>query len=197
MRPLPFVWPYGLLFWTAFIWAFSPEYQIVRRAQKSATRSDSPDAGSFRVIVFGMWAATAVAFPLAWVPLLRLPEALQPVVFGIGIATLIAGSLLRRHCWRLLGASFTGDVRAAPDQSIVTTGAYAMVRHPSYSAGILINAGMGLALGSWGSTAVLVLASFAVYSYRIAVEERALLAAVGQPYQEFMRTRRRLIPYVY
>jgi protein-S-isoprenylcysteine O-methyltransferase Ste14 len=197
MRPLPFVWPYGLLFWTAFIWAFSPEYQIVRRAQKSATRSDSPDAGSFRVIVFGMWAATAVAFPLAWVPLVRLPEALQPVVFGIGITTLIAGSLLRRHCWRLLGASFTGDVRAAPDQSIVTTGAYAMVRHPSYSAGILINAGMGLALGSWGSTAVLVLASFAVYSYRIAVEERALLAAVGQPYQEFMRTRRRLIPYVY
>lgn len=197
MRPLPFVWPYGLLFWTAFIWAFSPEYQIVRRAQKSATRSDSPDAGSFRVIVFGLWAATAIAFPLAWVPLLRLPDALQPVVFGIGIATLIAGSLLRRHCWRLLGASFTGDVRAAPDQSIVTTGAYAMVRHPSYSAGILINAGMGLALGSWGSTAVLVLASFAVYSYRIAVEERALLAAVGQPYQEFMRTRRRLIPYVY
>jgi protein-S-isoprenylcysteine O-methyltransferase Ste14 len=56
---------------------------------------------------------------------------------------------------------------------------------------------MGLALGSWGSTAVVVLASFAVYSYRIAVEERALLAAVGQPYQEFMRTRRRLIPYVY
>jgi protein-S-isoprenylcysteine O-methyltransferase Ste14 len=72
-----------------------------------------------------------------------------------------------------------------------------MVRHPSYSAGILINAGMGLALGSWGSTAVLVLASFAVYSYRIAIEERALLAAVGKPYQEFMRTRRRLIPYVY
>ncbi len=197
MRPLPFVWPYGLLFWTAFIWAFSPEYQIVRRAQQSATRSDSPDAGSFRVIVFGMWAATAIAFPLAWVPLLRLPDALQPVVFGIGIATLIAGSLLRRHCWRLLGALFTGDVRAVPDQSIVTTGAYAMVRHPSYSAGILINAGMGLALGSWGSTAVLVLASFAVYSYRIAVEERALLAAVGKPYQEFMRTRRRLIPYVY
>src|SRR5260370_40080202 len=150
MRPLPFVWPYGLLFWTAFIWAFSPEYQIVRRAQKSATRSDSPDAGSFRVIVFGMWAATAVGFPRAWVLLLRLPEALQPVVFGIGIATLIAGSLLRRHCWRLLGASFTGDVRAAHDQSIVTTGAYAMVRHPSYSAGILINAGMGLAVGQLG-----------------------------------------------
>ncbi len=197
MRPLPFVWPYWLLFWTACIWAFSPEYRIVRKAQKLAARSDSPDAGSFRVIVFGMWAATAIAFPLAWVPFLRLPAAWQPVVFVIGIATLVAGSLLRRHCWRLLGASFTGDVRAEPDQPIVTTGPYAMVRHPSYSAGILMNAGIGVALGSWGSITVLVLASLAVYSYRIAVEERALLAALGEPYREFMRTRRRLIPYIY
>jgi len=89
------------------------------------------------------------------------------------------------------------DVRAAADQPIVTTGAYALVRHPSYSAGILMNAGIGVALGSWGSTAVLVLVSVAAYSYRIAVEERALLAVVGEPYREFMRTRRRLIPYIY
>jgi len=197
MRPLPFVWPYWLLFWTAFIWAFAPEFQIVRKAQKSATRSDSPDAGSVRVIVFGMWAATAIAFPLAWVRFLRLPDHLQPVFFIIGTGTLIAGSLLRRHCWRLLGASFTGDVRAEANQPIVTTGAYAFVRHPSYSAGILMNVGMGVALGSWGSAIVLVLGAFAVYRYRIAVEERALLAAVGKPYQEFMQTRRRLIPYVY
>ena len=44
---------------------------------------------------------------------------------------------------------------------------------------------------------LLVLASFAIYAYRIAVEERVLLAAVGQPYRDFMRTRWRLIPYVY
>lgn len=197
MRPLPFVWPYWLLFWPVVMWAFSPEYRIVRKAQQPAARSDSPDAGSVRLIVFGMGASTTMAFPLAWVPFLRMPAAWQPVVFTLGVATLIAGSLLRRHCWRRLGASFTGDVRATPDQPIVTTGAYALVRHPSYSAGILMNAGIGLALGSWGSVVLLVLASFAVYSYRIAVEERALLAVVGEPYREFMRTRRRLIPYVY
>jgi len=197
MRPLPFVWPYWPLFWAVCIWAFSPEFRIVRRAQKSATHSDSPDAGSVRVIVFGGGIASLIAFPLAWVPSLRLTSALDPAVFVIGVATIIAGSVLRRHCWRLLGASFTGDVRAQPDQAIITTGAYALVRHPSYSAGILMNTGMGLALGSWGSTAVLALAAFGVYSYRIAVEERTLLAVVGEPYREFMRTRRRLIPFIY
>jgi len=132
------------------------------------------------VIVLGGSIAAAIAFPLAWVPSLRLSTALDPAVFVIGVATVVAGSVLRRHCWRLLGASFTGDVRAHPDQPIVTTGAYALVRHPSYSAGILINTGIGLALGSWASTAVLALASFAVYSYRIAVEEHTASSGRGR-----------------
>jgi protein-S-isoprenylcysteine O-methyltransferase Ste14 len=138
-----------------------------------------------------------IAVPLAWVPALRVPTALVPAVFLLGVAAIVAAGLLRRHCWRLLGASFTGDVRARPDQAIVTTGAYALLRHPSYSAGILMNTGFGLALGSWASTLLLALVGFAVYGYRIAVEERTLLAVVGEPYREFMRTRRRLIPFLY
>ncbi len=197
MRPLPFVWPYGLLYWAICIWVFAPEFRIVRKAQKPAADADSPDAGSYRAIVLGGGIAFAIALPLAWVRALHLPTALVPAAYGIGLATIVAAGLLRRHCFRLLGASFTGDVRAHADQAIVTTGAYALVRHPSYSAGILMNIGIGLALGSWASTAVLALAAFAVYGYRMAVEERALLAVLGEPYREFMRTRRRLIPFIY
>jgi protein-S-isoprenylcysteine O-methyltransferase Ste14 len=137
------------------------------------------------------------AFPLAWVPALRFPPALDVPVFLTGVVTIIAGSLLRRHCWRLLGASFTGDVRVRPDQRIVTEGAYRFLRHPSYTAGILLNIGIGLGLGSWGSTAMLTIVSFLVYGYRMAVEERALLAVLGEPYREFVRTRKRVIPWVY
>src|SRR5437667_10269217 len=141
--------------------------------------------------------AAAIGFPFAVLPLLRVAVALRPAVFGLGIVTIALGSLLRRHCWRLLGSSFTGDVRADPNQRIMTTGAYALLRHPSYSAGILMNIGLGLALGSWASTALLAAAAFAVYGYRIAVEERTLLRVVGEPYREFIRTRRRLIPFIY
>jgi protein-S-isoprenylcysteine O-methyltransferase Ste14 len=197
MRPLLFVWPYWPLFWAVCVWAFLPEARIIRKARKAASQSDSPDAGSVRFIVFGGSIAAALAIPLAWVPALRVPTALAAAVFLLGVATMVAGGLLRRHCWRLLGTSFTGDVRARPDQAIVTQGAYALLRHPSYSAGILMNTGFGLALGSWASTALLTLAAFAVYRYRIFVEERTLLAVVGEPYREFMRTRRRLIPFIY
>jgi protein-S-isoprenylcysteine O-methyltransferase Ste14 len=147
--------------------------------------------------MLGTWAAYAIAIPVARMPMFQFPGALRLVVFAAGLAMLVGGSWLRRHCWRMLGASFTGDVRAQAGQHIVTTGAYATLRHPWYTAGILMHTGFGVAMGSWGSALVLMLVSFATYIYRIQVEERALATAVGEPYREFMRGRKRLIPFIY
>ena len=195
--PLPFVYPYAIPFWAIFVWAFWPEFGILRRARTSVRAGESLDAGSCRVIMLGMQMACLVAFPLAWVQALRFPKRWDVAVFASGLALLAGGSLLRRHCWRMLGASFTGDVQARADQRIVGEGAYRLLRHPSYTAGILMNAGIAVALGSWASAVLLTVVSFAVYGYRIKVEERALSSIVGEPYREFMRTRKRLIPYVY
>jgi len=193
MTPLPFVWPYALLYWTVIVWAFWPEFAIVREARRSRS---SQDAGSMRVILVGLQFAFLAAYPLAWVRAFQF-SAHRVTGFLIGVGLVTAGSLLRRHCWRMLGARFTGDVRASADQEVVTRGAYAVLRHPSYTAGILLSLGVGVALGSWASAALLAVAAFAVYSYRMAVEERALLAAIGEPYRRFLSTRKRLIPFVY
>ena len=197
MTPLAFDWPYWPVFVAAIIWAYVPEFKIVRAARRAVTRGGSRDAGSFHVIVYAGGIASAIAVVMGWMPFLRMSGTARPIAFGLGIVAIALGSLLRRHCFRALGASFTGDVRAAPDQRIITAGAYRLLRHPSYTAGILMNIGFGLALGNWASLALLALAAFGVYSYRIAVEERTLLAVVGEPYREFMRTRRRLIPFIY
>jgi len=34
------------------------------------------------------------------------------------------------------------------------------------------------------------------YSYRISVEEQALVAALGEPYKQYMRRTRRIIPFL-
>ena len=50
MKPLPYVWPYALFFWAVFVWAYTPEFAIVRRAQKVQGKSDSK---SLQVILAG------------------------------------------------------------------------------------------------------------------------------------------------
>lgn len=197
MKLLFQVFPYSVVFWAVFVWAFWPEFRIILRATPKASRGGSPDSGSCHLIIIGTWVAYAIAVPLAWKPAFRVPASLDLAAFIAGLALLVGGSLLRRQCWRQLGASFTGDVRVQSDQHIVSTGAYTYVRHPSYTAGILMHTGFGVALGSWGSALVLALVSLAIYSYRIHVEERALVNTLGEPYREFMRGRQRLFPFIY
>ena len=194
MRPLPFVWPYAAIYWAVFIWAFRPEFGIVARARRQQTATDSK---SLQVILAVGSLSFFAAYPLAFVPALQFAAPHRVAVFAAGIGIIVAGALLRRHCWRLLGESFTGDVRVREDQAIVSSGAYRFLRHPSYTAGVLLNTGVGIALGSWAAALLLAVTSVAAYVYRMNVEEQALLTVIGQPYRDFMTTRKRLIPFIY
>lgn len=194
MKPLPFVWPYALLFWVLFLWAYWPEFAIIQRARRTQTALDSK---SLHVILLGQGIAFFAAFPLAGVSALQFSPTHRVAAFYVGVTLLVAGSLLRRHCFRMLGSSFTGDVQARADQEVVSRGAYRILRHPAYTAGIMLNTGVGFALGSWASAVLIAGASIAVYVYRMNVEERTLLAVIGEPYRQFMRTRKRLIPFIY
>ncbi len=197
MKPLCFVWPEAAVFWLAWMWVFFPEWRLIWRSRARGAHRDSADAGSFRFILAGQLYALVAAFPLAFFGPTQLPPRLRPLCFWLGLTVLLGGSLLRRHCWRLLGEHFTADVRAKPGQPVVDRGAYRWVRHPAYLAGILMFVGIGLALGSWASLLLLFVATVVVYHYRIAVEERALETTLGEPYRAFMRTRKRLIPFIY
>jgi len=199
MRPLMFVWPYALVYWIVHVWAFAPEMKLTRAARKrlKAAGNTSRDAGSIGVILWVTGLAMIAAIPIAFIPTLRIPPPARVPAFWIGVALLIAGSLLRRHCFKVLGEWFTGDVQAKAEQPVVDRGAYRFVRHPSYSGGILMFTGIGLTLGHWLSVLLLIASTFVSYSYRIAVEERALSETIGEPYLAFMRTRKRFIPGVW
>jgi hypothetical protein len=92
-------------FFAVLFWAFAPEFRIISRQTEPSTSPQ--DAGSKRLIAAGQGLAALAAFSIAaTVPSARLPHRLS--LFWAGLAAIIGGSLLRRHCWRMLGASFTG-----------------------------------------------------------------------------------------
>ena len=196
MRAFVFVLPHALIFWAVFLWCFFPERKIVQTAQTESKKEGSKDGGSIQVIMAAGLVSAVGAFVFAYWTQMHIPGTARLAVFYAGIVVLLLGSLLRRLCFKTLGEHFTGDVRARADQPVIQTGPYRYVRHPSYTAGMLMYLGLGLALTSWLSIALLLIGTIVGYVYRVRVEERALLTEIGAPYAEFMRTRKRFIPYV-
>ncbi len=192
--PLPYTWPAAIPFWLAFWWAFAGELPFMRRDR--APRQSDRDRGSMRVIVWLNGLSMFAAFLAAGTQPRFAMTSGRVAVYVAGIACIVAAAQLRRHCFTMLGASFTYDVRVASGQQVVERGAYRYVRHPSYSAGLLLFAGVGLALGNWISLVVSIVLPAVGYGYRIAAEERALVEALGPAYAGYMKRTRRLIPFV-
>ncbi|TFY79472.1 hypothetical protein EWM64_g4540 [Hericium alpestre] len=74
-------------------------------------------------------------------------------VYLAGAALLVAGATLRLVCFRTMGRFFTFNLTLRQQHKLVQSGPYAVVRHPSYTGGMLKTAGMIvtalLAPGSW------------------------------------------------
>lgn len=193
-QQLVFTWPYALIFWAVFVWAYAPEFRVA--AGTPETANSAQDANSKPLIIYGGGLAMFVAFVIAGtVPWAALPHATW--LFWVGLSGMIAGSMLRRHCFRVLGQSFTGAVIVKPDQSVVDRGAYRYVRHPSYTAGAMLLLGIGLALANWITILVLCVSLAIAYGYRVRVEEAALATVIGEPYVQYMNRTKRFIPFVF
>jgi protein-S-isoprenylcysteine O-methyltransferase Ste14 len=93
--------------------------------------------------------------------------------------------------------SFTSAVvEVDRDQPLVSTGPYAVVRHPMYAGVLVMMLGAPLALGSWWGL-VPVAAMVAVIVARL-LDEEALLAAQLPGYAEYRRrVKHRLVPRVW
>ena len=87
-------------------------------------------------------------------------------------------------------------VQIAENQRVISTGPYAIVRHPMYASALLYLVGTPLALGSyWGLIPIAVMLPFLIW--RLFDEER-LLSAKLPGYTEYkQRVRHRLVPFVW
>ena len=96
----------------------------------------------------------------------------------------------------MLGNRFSGLVAIQPGHTLVTTGVYGVIRHPSYL-GMLINSlGWGLAFRS-GAGILLTALLIPPLLARIRAEERLLGAQFGDEYGRYSARTSRLIPGLY
>ncbi len=125
-----------------------------------------------------------------------LPDPAEPVnaaVRLVGIVALAAAGLLA--AWGLV--SIGRDMASAPevraDTSLVTSGAFAYVRHPLYLSILLLWAGGALALVSW-VLALGFVALVPMFVARCRLEERLLVAHFGAAYVAYAARVPMLVP---
>ncbi|KAJ7766566.1 hypothetical protein DFH07DRAFT_915952 [Mycena maculata] len=73
-------------------------------------------------------------------------------IFLLGWALNICGTCIRLYCYRRLRTLFTFQLSIRENHNLITTGLYSIIRHPSYTGGVLAGVGVTLchlAPGSW------------------------------------------------
>jgi protein-S-isoprenylcysteine O-methyltransferase Ste14 len=90
----------------------------------------------------------------------------------------------------------SATIEIAENQQVITTGPYAIVRHPMYASALVYLVGMPLALGSyWGL--IPVAAMMPLLIWRLLDEERVLATDLAGYTEYQQRVRYRLIPFVW
>jgi protein-S-isoprenylcysteine O-methyltransferase Ste14 len=114
----------------------------------------------------------------------------------LGVVLFAAGGALRIWPVFVLGHRFSGLVAIQPGHTLVTSGVYGVIRHPSYL-GLLINA-LGWALAFRAGVGVLLTAlMIPPLLARIRAEERLLRMQFGREYEAYCTRTWRLIPGFY
>jgi protein-S-isoprenylcysteine O-methyltransferase Ste14 len=124
------------------------------------------------------WASLSFPFWLRWL--------------GVGIALL--GFTLLHWAQNTLGKNWSDTPRMIKEQSLITSGPYRFVRHPIYTAFLLILGSTLFISANWliglawiGMTVLEVIS-------RIVFEENLMLEYFGNQYRDYMKTTGRLLP---
>jgi protein-S-isoprenylcysteine O-methyltransferase Ste14 len=165
--------------------------------KRSPDASKARDRGSLGLIAVLWWIGIAADILFS----LFVPQAAtrweRPLLFFFGIGSMLAGIGLRWDSVQILGQYFTFDVAIHGGQSLIESGPYRFVRHPSYTGALLTLFGFGLALGNWAGLVAALACLGVAYAYRIPVEESALTGALGDTYVQYMKRTWRLVPFVF
>ena len=180
----PAMWISYFTYW----WAMS-------RNVKATERTESAPSRLVRAV------SILCAFALLWLPSVPLPWLNQRFLprgvwcFWSGAAVTAGGLLFSVWARRHLGANWSQAVTLKQDHELITSGPYALVRHPIYTGLLLGFVGSAVALGEWRGLLAVALV-FAVLWHKLRLEEKWMRAQFGEPYAIYSRRVRALVPYI-
>lgn len=188
------LWFYNLFFpvvWVSFLlW-----WQIRARNTKSTLRLESPASRIVRALVF-LIAILLLSIPnLPWPFLYRFILRPSQLSFFTGAALTLGGIFFAIWAREHLGRNWSRSVTIKENHELITSGPYAVVRHPIYT-GILTGfLGSAVAEGQIRSLIAFVMV-FLVVWMKLRLEEHWMREQFGETYQAYSRRVSALVPFV-
>ena len=180
----PAMWFAYLIYW----WAKSTNVKTTERSESALSRL----IRSVSIVS----AVVLLAFPN--IPLSLLDERFIPLGimrFWMGCAITLCGLLFSIWGRHHLGTNWSQAVTVKEDHQLITSGPYALVRHPIYTGLLLAFLGSAVALGKWRGLLAVVLV-FAVLWHKLRLEEKWMRAEFGESYMSYSKRVAALVPHV-
>jgi protein-S-isoprenylcysteine O-methyltransferase Ste14 len=161
--------------------------------QKAVEREGGRGVFIVRVVGFFALITFLVMYFLgaAWIDAFSfpLPGWLRWAGFGLGILSVVFWTWTQIH----LDTQWSAQLQLRKEHHLVTSGPYARIRHPLYSAMFGWAAALGLLTANWIFVAMAAL-SIAGTAARVPKEERMMLEAFGDEYKAYMQRTGRFFP---
>jgi protein-S-isoprenylcysteine O-methyltransferase Ste14 len=188
-----------LWFYTSFftvLWiAFFIYWQIKAVGTKTTQRLESVTSRALRTLTLLIAIAllSTTRIPLRWLYLQTWPAGFWS--FWLGAAVMVAGLLFAVWAREHLGSNWSRSVTIKRDHELITTGPYAMVRHPIYT-GILAGfLGTAIALSEVRGFIAFVLI-FLILWIKLRMEEQWMRSQFGETYATYAHQTAALVPYL-
>lgn len=178
---IPAMW----LAWAVYWWVSSRNVKPVLRHESLSSR-------------FSHIAPLVLALLFFSAPGQLLRERFLPVAtWTFPVAVIVTAAGLGFAVWarRCLGTNWSGTVTIKQDHELVTSGPYALARHPIYTGLLLAFIGSAIARGEWRCVLAVALATLAFWR-KLRIEERWMYEQFGDVYRAYCQRVRALIPFV-
>jgi protein-S-isoprenylcysteine O-methyltransferase Ste14 len=120
-----------------------------------------------------------------------------PALAWLGTFVLAVSMWLFYRTHKDLGRNWSVSLDIRENHKLITTGIYALVRHPMYSAFWLWAVAQALLLPNWVAGFAGIVGFGTLFFGRVGEEERLMCDAFGDEYRAYMRRTSRVFPGVY
>jgi protein-S-isoprenylcysteine O-methyltransferase Ste14 len=135
-----------------------------------------------------MIVVSALDFRFGWSSVPAAVSVIGDVMVAVGLLIAMITTIQNGYA--------AANINVESDQKVVSTGFYALVRHPMYFGNVVLMLGIPLALGSyWGL--LFVILGLVVLAVRILDEEKVLAQQLTGYTDYVQRVHYRLVPYVW